>query len=173
MSERAFCQGISLTPEQQFFYAKRLRRKIRQNSNNCWEFTGHRDSLGYGKTSVRAPHKRTVLAHRLSYAATFGHLPSGLLACHRCDNPCCINPLHLFLGTNHQNTMDSVKKGRHVHPVNDSEKVWCCKLTKNQVHEIRRLCQEKQLSQKQIANLFSVSQSTVSTIHTHSKWKRI
>lgn len=78
--------------------------------NGCWNFTGAIGRGGYGLASY---HGKIHHAHRLSWILTNGEIPNGLLACHKCDNRLCINPAHLFLGTNLDNTIDMMNKGRH------------------------------------------------------------
>lgn len=73
--------------------------------NACWNWTAAKLPHGYGKL-------QSMLSHRASWKIHFGEIPSGLLVCHKCDNPSCVNPNHLFLGTHKQNTQDMVKKGR-------------------------------------------------------------
>ena len=81
----------------------------RTNKNGeCLEFTGYIDKHGYG----RLKHKGKWFAHRLAYYLATGIHPGNLLVCHSCDNPPCINPAHLFLGTNKDNFDDMMKKGR-------------------------------------------------------------
>lgn len=78
-------------------------------NGECIEFTGARDSKGYG----RVGHKNKVyLTHRVSYQIANGDIAPGMLVCHRCDNPPCINPEHLFAGTLRDNTDDMLEKGR-------------------------------------------------------------
>ncbi|TXH09407.1 MAG: HNH endonuclease [Spirochaetes bacterium] len=75
----------------------------------CWLWTGRTDKHGYGTISEG----RNYRAHRVSYVIHFGKIDNGLLVCHHCDNPSCVNPLHLFLGTIKDNNRDRDNKGRH------------------------------------------------------------
>jgi hypothetical protein len=77
----------------------------------CWQWTATTDRKGYGKLSVD---NRPVSAHRLSYQWFRGPIPEGMMVCHTCDNPGCVNPSHLFLGSAKDNTDDAVTKGRLV-----------------------------------------------------------
>jgi hypothetical protein len=82
----------------------------------CWEYDGYRDPMGYGRFKIYvsnfAPKKRNYYAQRVSYAFHNGVDPGALLVCHKCDNPPCINPDHLFLGDTKANMQDMVSKGR-------------------------------------------------------------
>lgn len=86
--------------------------KIKVLNNGCWEFQGCKTKLGYGML-WDIYEKRTRRAHRLSYKYFIGDIPKGLLVCHQCDNPSCVNPEHLFVGTCQDNVNDKCKKGRH------------------------------------------------------------
>lgn len=81
--------------------------------DDCWEWQGTKDRGGYGRFYGGGA---TRSAHRLSYELTYGKIPDKLLACHSCDNRACCNPSHIFLGTQKDNVMDAVKKGRWIRP---------------------------------------------------------
>ncbi len=81
----------------------------REASDTCWLFVGARSSDGYGSINFRG---RSVGAHRVAWEATFGPIPAGQHVLHRCDNPPCCNPDHLFLGTHADNMADRRSKGR-------------------------------------------------------------
>jgi hypothetical protein len=83
--------------------------RVVKTKTGCLEYTGFITLSGYGRLRNNG---KKCLAHRLAYENTFGKIPSGLLVCHKCDNPKCVNLKHLFLGTNKDNFHDSVKKGR-------------------------------------------------------------
>lgn len=91
-------------------------RRINENGSlildtPCWEWIGNKSQNGYGQFSSRY---FSTLAHRASWEIFVGPIPDGLYICHRCDNKSCVNPEHLFLGTQHDNMLDMVQKGRSV-----------------------------------------------------------
>ena len=90
---------------------ERLLDKIIVNkTTNCWEFTGGKNNLGYG---MIRDEKKMRTAHRVSYEEhNQAKIPKHLVVMHQCDNPCCVNPQHLSLGTRSDNTRDMINKGR-------------------------------------------------------------
>lgn len=96
-------RGESRLPIEHF-----LKNAIKMESG-CWEWSGTRNSGGYGDIRVDC---RTTKAHRYSWEIHNGPIPAGMLVCHKCDNPPCVNPSHLFLGTARDNVNDMIKKGR-------------------------------------------------------------
>lgn len=83
-----------------------------EKTENCWLWTGSVNRKGYGQISQNRRGLRPLQAHRLSYEIHFGEIPTGLLICHRCDNPSCVRPEHLFAASPKENTDDMVQKER-------------------------------------------------------------
>ena len=97
----------------------------------CWEVVSHK--IQSNSYACLSRNHRTIKAHRLSYSQAFD-IPAGMCACHKCDNPSCINPMHIFTGTRRENALDRDKKGRCRH----GEKHADTKISLDQVKEIRR-----------------------------------
>lgn len=137
-------------------------------TGTCWLWIGHTNHFGYGMIKHNYRHLR---AHRVSWELHFGKIPDGLLVCHHCDNPPCVNPEHLFLGTDKDNMGDARKKNRVF--MAHGTKSGCAKLTEKQVIEIRHLYDSKQLNQTQLANRFGVNHRTINYIVLRYTWKHI
>ncbi len=138
--------------------------KYRANPvTGCWEWTAARNDCGYGRFSVSGG--RTVPAHRFSYEMSRGRIPDGLIVCHHCDNPPCVNPDHLFLGTHADNFADAVRKGRHLPPPHPQGfRHPRTKVSAEIVNRIRALYAEGAGSQRILGRSFGLSQRTVARI---------
>jgi hypothetical protein len=97
--------------------SERFWAKVRKSSG-CWEWVGARFDSGYGAFKRRVDGEwKQQRAHRVAYELAVRPIPNGMLVCHRCDNPPCCNPLHLFLGSGTDNQQDMIQKGRKApHP---------------------------------------------------------
>lgn len=93
--------------------AARLLGHMRPADNGCWVWTGARNRGGYGVIGNGRRSDGTILVHRAAWLEWRGPIPEGMVVCHRCDNPPCFNPDHLFLGTYADNNRDMAAKRRH------------------------------------------------------------
>lgn len=108
--------------------AERLHERFFRNvakSDTCWMWTGRRDGNGYGQFKIVGVSSH--FAHRHSWEMVHGTVPDGYSVCHRCDTPACVNPDHLFLGTQRVNVLDAAMKGRlafgkHLNKLTEAEK---------------------------------------------------
>lgn len=129
----------------------------------CWEWRGYRNG-GYGRIRVAG---RSVLAHRVSYETWVGPIPAGMQVRHRCDNPPCINPAHLEVGTHLDNMHDMHERGRRADL--SGERHGRAKLTWPQVQEIRALVGK--VTQRELARRFGVSKGTIHYISKNEHWR--
>lgn len=130
--------------------------------NGCWVWTGGTTPDGYGNFRVNGVYHR---AHRFSYAVHIGPIPDGMYVCHTCDNPACVNPAHLWLGTNDDNMADMARKGR-AQTRTGEESHWA-KLTEDDVRAIRA---DRTSSQREIAARYGVHRSLISMIRSRKRW---
>ena len=138
-------------------------------NTGCWNWTGGGNQYGYGGMNLY--HKK-MGAHRFSWTIHRGEIPEGLYVCHHCDNPGCVNPDHLFVGTQADNIRDASDKGRLVGRQGDvsGENNNNSKLTPNDVLRIRMLL-DGGWKQRDLGKLFGVCKSTIGNIATAKSWK--
>lgn len=133
----------------------------------CWIWKDHKLKGGYGQFRVG---NSRVAAHRLSYLLKYQKIPEGSCICHRCDNPSCVNPSHLFAGSFKDNSQDRTKKGRNNSPVGTRHGTH--KLSNAQVLRIRALLSEG-FTGRFLAKEYGVSTSVISEIRTRKLWSHI
>ena len=133
--------------------------KVINNENSCWEWQGSINRKGYGWFGLgkRGNKKNPISAHRFSYMIHYGNIGDGILVCHSCDNPKCVRPSHLFLGSSSDNTQDMIMKGR-----NDPNR----KISIEQAQEIKR----SKKSNRELAEKYGVCVKTISGIRNGKSW---
>ena len=171
MSDKNSTAPISLNelPESKISYF--WSRVSKKSDSECWQWTGEHTSLGYGRVSIgSAKTRRRIVATRVSYFLHYGIDPKEKFVCHKCDNPPCVNPLHLFLGTSKQNMQDAKRKNRTLkgarHPRPNAV------ISPEIVREIRsRKAQGEHVDK--IADRFNVSVSSVYKVCGNLRWQHI
>ena len=134
-------------------------------SGDCWIWTGHKDPNGYGRLNIDLVPR---LAHRLMMELEGHQITPDQFVCHKCDNPSCVNPAHLFIGTAADNSGDMTQKGRSCR----GERNGHSKLTENEVLDIRKRYDGGEVQSK-IAKEYGLHQVTVSEIVTRKIWKHV
>lgn len=142
----------------------KLFNRARLNGNGCWIWTGPMDAKGYGFVGFKGKDRR---AHRVSYETFIGPIPTGLVICHECDTPSCINPNHLRADTMKGNMADRDSRGRRDVK---GEQIGTSVLTEDQVIEIK---QSKKGTSSRLANRFGVTIKTVCEIRAGKSWKHL
>lgn len=150
----------------------RFHESYRVDDSGCWVWK-KATVRGYGVLSaggVRTVGQDRSLAHRYSWTLANGPIPDGLLVLHKCDNPPCVNPAHLFLGTHGDNARDKIAKGRGHRPWQFGDRNPRRILTTADVLDIRR---QPQVPRKQLADLYGVSVATITSVRGGRNWKHL
>lgn len=143
-----------------------------KGEDECWEWLGNLDMGGYGKFYIIGPNNTALMAHRVSYFLNFGEIPDGMIIMHFiCDNPKCVNPKHLKLGTQRENVEDCVNKGRRSPQDKDNNNRAI--LSEKKVIEIKRLFETGQYSLSQLSKIFGVAHTTISYLLKGKSWKGV
>jgi hypothetical protein len=150
-------------------FIERFNEKIEMIAEcGCWIWTGAVQGDGYGV--IKNEQNIQKSAHRISWEFYYGPIPEGLKVLHQCDTPSCVNPHHLFTGTNKDNTQDMIRKNRKFLTKGELQK--SSKLKSSDVVSIRESIKLGEL-ECSLATKFNVSQSTISLIKHRKIWTHI
>lgn len=140
---------------------ERLKRQYEPDGSGCWLWTGATDSDGYGWIKDDGDQR---LAHRVSYEVHLEEIPDGKMVLHKCDTPPCVNPAHLYVGTNSDNMKDAWERGGNSDRDLKGENHYNANLTDEEVVTIRERMHTEDILQRDLADEYGVSQSTISAI---------
>ena len=148
---------------------KTIKESFREKTGLDWQWKAGKTSYGYGLMSIG---KKLEYAHRVSYQIHNGKIPQGMHVLHSCDDPGCVNPEHLHLGTNEDNIREKVERGRSVYQVYYGEENPMSKFTNKQVIDIRKRYKNG-TRQCVFVKEYGVSATTISDIVNRKIWKHI
>lgn len=144
------------------------------SEDECWEWTAFLDKRGYGHFWYNG---RMIHAPRISWWLYKGEFPHGLFVCHVCDNPSCVNPRHLFVGTNRDNVMDCISKGRHTFQTQpetlESGRGHNKVLTEELVSQIRATCAAGESTLYEWSKRLGINERTVAAAAHGDTWKYV
>lgn len=146
--------------------ARFLASFVAGSESECWLWQRSMHVKGYGQIK-KTGERRQAYAHRIAFELANGPIPDGKQVCHTCDNPRCVNPKHLFVGTSADNHQDMKRKNRHLF----GEKNGGAVLTEQQVREILALLSV--VSQHELGRRYGVSQGTISKIACGQRWTHL
>lgn len=145
---------------------ERFLNKIKSGASGCWDWIAAKNKKGYGYIKLRKKRKNEM-AHRMSWLLFKGDIPNGLYVLHKCDNPSCVNPDHLFLGTQNDNMKDMAKKGRATGNKIRNGPYPNSKLNWEKVTQIRKSEKKRSI----LAKKYNVDFSTIYNIQKNKTWK--
>jgi hypothetical protein len=140
-----------------------------EKTSGCWIWKASRDKYGYGQFTFRG---ECESAHRVAWILCNGPIPEGLGVLHKCDNPPCVNPDHLWVGTQRDNNRDMYLKGRNKSTPQIGSTNGSAKLTESDIPKIRGYVLAG-LSQRKIAKLFNIDRGVVSRIVRGKSWTHV
>ena len=148
------------------------KKVVVRGPDDCWEWAACKNYKdGYGRMWVDG--KLRCATHVLFYLRK-RHWPSKERTCnHHCDNPGCLNPRHLYLGTKKSNARDKVQRGRCYTGDQKGEKHGMAKLTEKQVRKIKRLLEQGDMTGAEVSRMFGVSQECISNIKHGTRWRHV
>lgn len=161
-------RGLDLQGRTDERFNARFWAKVQPADNGCWEWTAHRNNRGYGQFTVSNGVFYT--AHAVSYAITHGPIPPGMSICHRCDNPPCVRPDHLFLGTQSDNALDMFAKGRATR--SKGVERYNAVLSEEDVRHIKGAARYWGVV-KDLSKEYGVSTTTIRKIRDGRKWSHV
>ena len=139
-------------------------------SGDCWIWTAHtKTGKGYGRIGAGGRDGKYLLAHRVSYQLHKGEIPENMVVMHKCDNPRCVNPEHLSIGTPAMNIKEAYDKGRKITPFKAGEAHHIAVLTEENVREIR----SSPLKSSELARRIGCSPNAISAVRLGKTWKHI
>ena len=148
-------------------FIRRFFSRVEIDLEGCWEWTGKQDIQGYGTIYI-ALTRRIVRAHRVAFEFFNGPIPEDHCVCHRCDNPPCVNPAHLFLGTDAENSADRGAKGRQY----IGSQVTVSKLNEAAIREIRSRSARGEPT-RELCNHFKVHKNTINRAIARITWRHV
>lgn len=156
------CYGRSVAQPKDILFWKRVKK-----SEGCWLWAGPLTSTGYGDFYTSRYFR--CLAHRFSYELAHGSIPQGMEVRHKCDNPPCVNPDHLEMGTHLENMRDSVARNRNA----KGERQGCAKLTVYKVQEARTLYASGNFTYQELGHRYQVDRQVISKAIRRLTWAHV
>jgi len=148
---------------------KRFEEKYKEIENGCWIWKKLTKTHRYGNFYFNG---KSQQSHRVSWQLHFGEIPEGMKVLHKCDTPGCVNPEHLFLGTQKDNVLDCIKKGRfHQNSAKSCEKHHFAKLKAVDVQNIKAIYKYTDATHQKLANIYGVSREQIGKIIRGERWQ--